>query len=265
MLEQSPAPSPKLIDIAVEASWLTEKWEYLENLLETKLGHSEPSYEIDLGRALSALRSQNMATFHAAIKSARQYVVKGLSHSNTGNLDQCHPNMLKLHALFEVESISSAFEQGEFNQPNAKEAFMARLQRRFDLLGASAKDKEYILAIRRAVFGLSNLEAVKRDLATTWLVTARLARKAGRVQQAFHAILKSSKLGEQSATVEHARLLWREGQHRKAIQSLQGIIDAKVLNATNVSSSESEMSIEIKETPQNSALAKVGNLFHLCV
>lgn len=257
--------SPRIIDIAVQASWLSEKWEHLDTLLKANLQGNESSFEIHLGRALSALRAEDSETSQDFIQAARQEVVKGLSYSSTGTLDQFHPSMLKLHALSEVESISGAIKEGQFHHPKKKEAFMARLQRRLDLLGASARDKEYILAIRRAVFALSNNEIVKRDLAITWLATARLARKAGRVQQAFHAILQSSKLGEQSATVEHARLLWHEGQHRKAIQSLQGVIDAKVLNATSTSSTavtESDMSttLENAKVPQNFALAKANLL-----
>ena len=263
-MKKTNTPSPIIVDIAVQASWLSEKWEYLEIFLKTSLRSTESSYEIHLGRALTALRLQDSETFKNAIQAARQEVVKGLSHSSTSTLDQCHSSMLKLHALFEVESISSAINEGQFQNPKKKEICIARLQRRLDLLGASARDKEHILAIRRAVFALSDNEVVKRDLAVTWLATARLARKAGRFQQAFHAILQSSKLGEQSATVEHARLLWHEGQHRKAIQSLQGIIDAKVLNAIGTSSTAlTESAVTVNEntkTPQNFALAKANLL-----
>ncbi|KAF8469032.1 hypothetical protein BDZ91DRAFT_776018 [Kalaharituber pfeilii] len=263
ILKRSDSPSPKIIDLAVEASWLAEKWDYLDSLLKQKHERTEPSYEIHMGEALSAFRAGNLEAFDSAIQTARQNIVKGLSHSSTGTLDQCHPNLLKLHALFELQSISTALRHGVFDQPRQKDQFVARLQRRLDLLGTSTRDKQYILAIRRAVFGISNLENVKHDLALNWLATARLARKAGRVQQAFHAILQSTKLGEQSATVEHARLLWHEGQHRKAIQSLQGVIDAKILNTTNSSTnstSVSEISADSVKPPQNFPLAKANLL-----
>lgn len=45
------------------------------------------------------------------------------------------------------------------------------------------------------------------------------------MHQPFNAVLHASQLGDASATIEHARLLWREGNHRKAIQSLQGAIE----------------------------------------
>lgn len=40
-------------------------------------------------------------------------------------------------------------------------------------------------------------------------------------------------MGDESATIEHSRLLWREGNHRKAIQSLEGAIAANAFRSHN--------------------------------
>ncbi|KAK6580379.1 hypothetical protein PZA11_007401 [Diplocarpon coronariae] len=69
-----------------------------------------------------------------------------------------------------------------------------------------------------------HLEFTKHDIASAWLTSARLARKGNAIHQSFNAVLHASQLGDQSAMIEHARLLWKEGHHRKAIQSLQGAI-----------------------------------------
>lgn len=66
-----------------------------------------------------------------------------------------------------------------------------------------------------------------------WLTGARLARKGNLVQQSFNAVLHASQLGAESATIEHSRLLWKEGQHRKAIQSLTGAIKANAFRSYN--------------------------------
>ena len=72
----------------------------------------------------------------------------------------------------------------------------------------------------------SNLE-----ISSTWLASARLARKSNSVHLAFNAVLHASQLGDNSATIEHSRLLWREGHHRKAIQSLEGAIVANTFSS----------------------------------
>lgn len=62
------------------------------------------------------------------------------------------------------------------------------------------------------------------DISSLWLSSARLARKANSLHQSFNAVLHASQLGDGSATIENARLLWKEGHHRKAIQILENAI-----------------------------------------
>ena len=44
-------------------------------------------------------------------------------------------------------------------------------------------------------------------------------------------MLHASRLGDDAATIEHARLLWKEGNHRKAIQRLEGSIAANAFQS----------------------------------
>lgn len=53
------------------------------------------------------------------------------------------------------------------------------------------------------------------------------------MHQSFNAVLHASKLGDESATIEHARLLFKEGHHRQAIQGLQGAIDTNAFISHN--------------------------------
>ena len=39
-------------------------------------------------------------------------------------------------------------------------------------------------------------------------------------------MLHAARLKDRSATIEHARLLWKDGHHRKAIQTLESAISA---------------------------------------
>ena len=63
------------------------------------------------------------------------------------------------------------------------------------------------------------------DISSLWLSSARLARKAGSTHQSFNAVLHATQLGDGSAPIENARLLWKDGHHRKAIQLLNRAID----------------------------------------
>lgn len=63
------------------------------------------------------------------------------------------------------------------------------------------------------------------DISGLWLNSARLARKTDSLHQSFHALLRATQLGDDSATIENAKLTWRDGHHRTAIQMLQGAIE----------------------------------------
>lgn len=70
-----------------------------------------------------------------------------------------------------------------------------------------------------------------------------MARKAGFVHQSFNAVLHASQLGDNSATIEHSRLLWKEGHHRKAIQSLRGAIAANAFRTHEYSQTEDSLAV----------------------
>jgi serine/threonine-protein kinase ATR len=82
----------------------------------------------------------------------------------------------------------------------------------------------FYLPYKLLLTDVSSLQFTKGDIASAWLTSARLARKGNAIHQSFNAVLHASQLGDRSATIEHARLLWKEGHHRKAIQSLKGAI-----------------------------------------
>ena len=79
------------------------------------------------------------------------------------------------------------------------------------------------------------------DVASAWLTSAKLARKGNFTHQAFNAVLHASQLGDESATIEHSRLLWKEGNHRKAIQSLEGAIAANAFRSYDYTEAEESM------------------------
>lgn len=242
MMTKSPNPHPRILEFAVEAAWISGKWDVLDNYLTESKRQAQSSYEIKIGSALSALRKHDADTFTNVIASAREDVVNGLTESLTGSLRQCHDSMVRLHSLSELEEINLTLQRPDFD----KSAFSANLERRLDVLGTYSNHKQYILALRRAAFQLSGYESppssralsssnvisvglVKENIASTWLASARFARKAGQIHQSFNSVLHALNLDTPLATLEHAKLLWREGQHRKAIQNLEGAIATNML------------------------------------
>lgn len=60
------------------------------------------------------------------------------------------------------------------------------------------------------------------------------------LHQSFNAVLHASQLGDDAATIENAKLLWRDNHHRTAIQMLQGAIERnKLMTQTGAATSTS--------------------------
>ncbi|KAL8891174.1 MAG: hypothetical protein Q9215_001770 [Flavoplaca cf. flavocitrina] len=226
-LESASACSPIMLPFACEASWVTGKWEKLDEYVGRASKTSAGSFNVGVGRALLALVRKEKEAFIQIVDEVRRKTAKSLSPANTASLQACHNVLLKLHALAEIEAISA---EEKHDDSTGKSALVGSLEQRLDVLGAFNSDKQFLLGLRRAVMQ-SSRNFSNNDIASSWLTSAKLARKAGFVHQSFNAVLHASQLGDNSATIEHSRLLWKEGHHRKAIQSLKGAIAANAFRS----------------------------------
>jgi len=73
-------------------------------------------------------------------------------------------------------------------------------------------------------------------------------------------MLNAALLKDRSATIEHAKLLWKDGHHRKAIQTLEGAISANEATAATSFSADSEAVSFLSSRGQNANVtaARVG-------
>ncbi|KAI9796181.1 MAG: hypothetical protein M1825_000866 [Sarcosagium campestre] len=225
-MHQSPFAMSKALPFAMEAAWVTGKWSMLQQYVDMSSGVLDHAFEVGVGHALLALHQQQQDKFGKIITELGAHVATGLSRSTTASLQACHDDLLKLQVITEIGMIS-----GASGQHVERRDVIDDLDRRLDLLGSFLSDKQYLLGVRRAAMELSGLTFTKQDLASAWLTSARLARKGNFTHLSFNAVMHASNLGAGSATIEHSRLLWKEGYHRKATQSLEGAISANVFRS----------------------------------
>ncbi|KAL9620044.1 MAG: hypothetical protein Q9160_005422 [Pyrenula sp. 1 TL-2023] len=218
---------PKTLPYAIEASWVTGRWDMLSKYASQTPNNLE-DFTQGIGNALVELHRGDHDSFNDSINELRKALAGGLTKATTASLQSCHDTLLRLHAVNELEEISNV-------QADDKPALNAVLDRRLDVLGSYVADKHYILGLRKAAMELSP-HFTQLDVAAAWLKTAKLARKSDSLNQAFSAVLHASHLGEKAATIEHAKLLWKEGHHRKAIQSLEGAIESGAFASHNFTS-----------------------------
>jgi serine/threonine-protein kinase ATR len=213
---------PKVIPFAAEASWVMSKWNKLGSYV-SQAANRTSDFAIGIGRCLHALQNNDQVNFDGTLEELYRTTAAGLTPTSIASFQACHDVSLKLHVLTELRDISTTTSDNRAEVVNA-------LDQRLDVLGSYVSDKHYLLGCRRAVMELTPGFS-RYEIAASWLTTARLARKSASTNQAFTAILRASALGDKSATIEQARLMWMDGNHRKAIQTLEGAIESGSFNA----------------------------------
>ncbi|KAK0703579.1 hypothetical protein B0T26DRAFT_658923 [Lasiosphaeria miniovina] len=222
----------KITPFAVEASWATGRWQTLEKYLRLySSGDVSEDFNLGVGQALLALKEMDGEKFKHHIKMMRDKVGGSMTYSTTSSLRACHDAMLKCHVLSDLELIGSDYVYGR-EPVNVLQA----LNRRLGVLGAYVSDKQYVLGVNRAAMDLMRPNYNDEDISSLWLASARLARKAGSMHQSFNAVLHAQQLGDGSAIIENARLLYKDGHHRKAIQVLQLAITTNSFITENIGS-----------------------------
>lgn len=141
------------LPFAAEAAWSTGKWGHLERMLSHPIGNANytTKFNVGIGRALLALRGNEIGKFKQIIGSLRAAVANDLSPTATSSLHTCHDSLVKLHVLYEIEAISGT----STTSPIDRELVVQRLDQRLEVLGAYTSDKRYLLGVRRAVMQLS--------------------------------------------------------------------------------------------------------------
>ena len=254
--------TPRLSMLA-QAAWSAEEWDKLEKVVPRHTPMVHPDFNIGAAAAMVYLRHEDYDKFSNTVKNYRQNITKSMSASSAASIQASRNYLLKLHALYELELISG---HGDATvQLTDRSKCQSILDKRLHVLGGSLTDKEYLLGIRRAAMRLCDPCSDRSNVASLWMSTAKLARKRGHMGMAYDAVMHATKLGDESAKIEHARLLWNEGEHRKAIKHLEGAILANTFQAnseTNASAVGSRSATakptntSASGTPQNLLLAR---------
>ena len=92
---------------------------------------------------------------------------------------------------------------------------------------------------------------VNKELANSWLASAKVARKAEQFDQSYSAILRAQDANRQLGTIEHARWWWHQGKSRKAIECLQTAFAANVFEFANPGSATSSSALSLDEVARN--------------
>ncbi|KAH9845320.1 Domain in UVSB PI-3 kinase, MEI-41 and ESR-1 [Teratosphaeria destructans] len=237
-----------VLPVTLEAHWMTGDIAGLRQRAEALEQTAGFSFDLGLSKVLLAAQDQDEEAFATGLSRLRASVAQAMTEAGTSSLQACHDDLRKLHTLYELQAICSPADQ-------SATTFLERAGKRLAALGSYQSDKQYILGFRRAAMRINKDTFGDAEVGTSWLATARLARKAGNTHSAYNAVLEAYHCGDRGAKLEEARLLWHDGHQRQAIQALEAAIASGVFENADVEMADVTNSRE-RSTKQNMLSAR---------
>ena len=212
--------------LGIEVSWLSGNFMTLENWLSKSVGNT---FEANVGNALLALKNRNRHEVQYGLERALENLASDFAVNNITSLAQCRESLVKLHALTDLDGIAVLSLSND--QSNYQD-LVGRLNSRLEAIGVDYAARQYLLSLRRSAMSISGFSFATEEIAATWISTAHDARKLDHPSLALRASLQAQTTEPKLSTVESAKLLWQQGEHRRATAALESILDKKFL--TNI-------------------------------
>ncbi|GJE85010.1 serine/threonine-protein kinase [Phanerochaete sordida] len=222
LLVRHPAWQAELIEYQVESGCIIGDWPTVQSLVEQTKQMTSP---ILLAQVLLAMRSGNEAAVRSALQGARRILGSPITAAGVRGYRHSYPAVLDLHILHELQII---FAQGHLG--NAWRDFDSRLEslqhllaQRLDSTLPTFRYREPVLSIRRTALSLQidRSQRFRESIGRSWLLTARLARKAGYKQTAYSALLQAQQLDAPYWFVQSAKLSKAMGDPLRAVHDIE--------------------------------------------
>ncbi len=229
--EDLDAAKARFLPLTVEAQWMIGDISGLQVQIPAIQSAEVPEdFNVGVASILVHMSDADEEGRAEKVNSIRRQTTQAMTLASTSSVYACRGDMMKLHILHELDS----FMGGKYV---TGEAVAQLLDKRLAVLGSDVSGKQRLLGIRRVAMQCLPDRFEPKDLGPSWLLSAKLARQSRNTQQAYNAILRAYDCGEQTAKLEEARLQWRDGHQRHAIQALQssiasGIFDPGVVDVS---------------------------------
>ena len=186
----------ELLPSAAEAAWRLGDWSTLDGLVnnvsdESELVDTDARYQISFGRTMHSLHSKSQASVLTCLKDSRESIMSSLSSAARDGYSRSYPYLMQLHALREVEYISSMFfeDQSEFQQSFINVVSSEQWNDRLRLSAPDTTGSNAILNTRLALSRMANEPTVEGLM---WLDIGKVARKGGLHRVAEQSLIQAN-------------------------------------------------------------------------
>ncbi|OBZ70466.1 Serine/threonine-protein kinase atr [Grifola frondosa] len=235
VLTRNPSWESQLVGFQVESEWMVGNWEEVRCLVQNTTAGT-PS--ILLAQVLLAMRDGDTSSIAATLSDARTMLGVPITAAGAKGYRRSYDAVLDLHLVHELEVIYDAVAKLPSDRSVHKREIsdlIQRLSARLDSTLPNFRTREPILSMRRTAFSLCTPDnrQVKDAIGQSWLISAKIARKAGHSQTAYSAVLQAQRCETPSSFMEFARLTKVRGEPLRALQELESAISCSTMVEDN--------------------------------
>ncbi|WRT68452.1 uncharacterized protein IL334_005428 [Kwoniella shivajii] len=194
-------------------------WDTVKNL-----GAAGPA----IGQTLLALHEHR--DLECSLIESRRTLGAGITAKQYG---RAYEQLLDLHLVREIEMIHFAKQTIETlpKSPNRTALIQSTAQKlimslnsRFEFTSPTFRIREAVLSIRRTAYALINTPTLKSEIGDAWILSSKIARKAGYDQSAYSAILQAKEADAPFAFIQQAKLHRAQGGVYKALADVDNAL-----------------------------------------
>ncbi|KAH9077054.1 hypothetical protein EDB83DRAFT_2504335 [Lactarius deliciosus] len=228
VLTRNPDWKQSLVGFEVESAWMIGDWNDVQVLVDGS-GESTPS--VVIASLLLAIREGDPKVIADALARARMTLGNPIAASGGREYRHTYEAVLNLHLVHEVELIHR-FSSEQVQMSTARRP---------------------ILSVRRTAYGISAALILTGEIGRSWLISAKIARKAGHWQTAYSAILQAQESRTTFSLMQKVRLLRATGEPLRALQELTHYLQTTRVQDTPLDSDVIEITEDESEVKQQKA------------
>nr|XP_019011517.1 uncharacterized protein I206_03617 [Kwoniella pini CBS 10737]OCF50298.1 hypothetical protein I206_03617 [Kwoniella pini CBS 10737] len=249
VLSRHPEWSNELASFEAEAAWIIGDWDTVK-----QIGANGPA----IGQTLLALHEKRDVP--PVLLEARKTIGSNITAKNYG---RAYESLLQFHLIREVEMINTLKQEIEetSNDMNARavkqkamKSLVESLEARFNFTSPTFRVREALLSIRRTAFGLAHTPISQAEIGDAWILTSKIARKAGYDQTAYSAVLQAKGAEAPFAFIQQAKLNYANGGIYKALADVNNALTPLLKEA----SARSDEPIDLTEERDFAAERKLA-------
>ncbi|XP_003376297.1 hypothetical protein Tsp_00544 [Trichinella spiralis] len=210
-----------------------QSWDLLKQEIdEVEINHpSSVGWDADLGRLMLCVKERKCDSFQAEMSAVRSRIMDEISVAmmDFASYERIYGSVLKLHQLYEVQQFLEQVGRAGEEDPNAVLTNLGHCwDSRLKLLQHSSNVRHPVLELRRQLLDFwPRCDETIEMIGSSWLRSAKVARKAGHLQSAWSYLAKVKGKNFDAVFVEEAKLLWLKNEQGEALSCLENGISSR--------------------------------------